>query len=138
MTYKFILLILLTITLSASELITPIPVDFKYDKQKALLGKKLFYDFRLSANDTVSCASCHINEAGGDDNVKFSTGINGQIGDINSPTVLNSRYNFAQFWNGRAKDLKDQASAPIHNPVEMGSSMDEVVLKLKKDMTDFL
>ena len=131
---KYVLtLLVLIIKINAVELITPIPANFEYDLKKALLGKALFHDVRLSANNTISCASCHIIEAGGDDNSKFSIGINGQVGNINSPTVLNSRYNLSQFWNGRAKDLKDQASQPVHNPVEMGSSMDEVVSKLKED-----
>ena len=133
MKYFFLFLLFTLNNLTANELITPIPNNFTYDKQKAFLGKKLFHDLRLSANDTISCASCHIIEIGGDDNAKFSTGINGQVGNINSPTVLNSRYSLSQFWDGRAKDLKEQAIQPIHNPVEMGSSMNQVISKLKKD-----
>jgi len=97
------------------------------------LGKKLFYDTRLSGNNTINCASCHILEIGGDDNMQFSTGINGSIGNINSPTVLNARYNISQFWDGRAKDLKEQAAGPIENPVEMGHNFIRLVKELKTD-----
>ena len=127
------LILSLTILLNADYSIQPIPVDFKYDKEKAILGKKLFHDARLSKDNSVSCSSCHMLQDGGDDNLQFSFGINGQLGNINSPTVLNSRYNLAQFWDGRTKDLKEQAAAPIANPIEMGSSISEVLKKIKKD-----
>ncbi|NOQ32329.1 MAG: c-type cytochrome [Helicobacteraceae bacterium] len=129
----YVLVIALFTSLLQADLISPLPTDTKYDQKKALLGKKLFNDPRLSADDTISCASCHLLEDGGDDNIKFSFGINAQEGVINSPTVFNSRYNLSQFWDGRAQDLQAQASQPIHNPIEMGSNMDEVLSKLKKD-----
>ncbi len=132
--YKKIILFSFIITILASkELITPIPITPTYDLKKALLGKKLFFDTRLSANNTISCASCHFLNDGGDDNLPVSFGINGKVGTRNSPTVLNARYNVTQFWDGSAKDLADQAKGPIHNPVEMGSNFKEVILKLKKD-----
>ncbi|AXH08451.1 cytochrome B6 [Malaciobacter halophilus] len=131
---KSIILILLPILLlNCKELILPIKSTESYDLQKALLGKKLFFDKRLSKDNTISCASCHDLEKGGDDNRDFSLGVNNKKGEVNSPTVFNSRYNFTQFWNGRARDLKEQVSGPIHNPVEMGSSLDEALEKLKKD-----
>ncbi len=126
-----VLSIIATIVLNANDTIVPLPTDFKYDKEKALLGKKLFYDTLLSGNNTISCASCHILEDGGDDNLQYSFGIDGKVGNINSPTVLNARYHLSQFWDGSAKNLKEQARGPIHNPIEMGSSMDEVVRKLQ-------
>jgi len=115
------------------EPIYPIPLNPVYDYNKAKLGKKLFYDTRLSGNNTINCASCHILEIGGDDNSQFSTGINGSIGNINSPTVLNAKYNISQFWDGRAKDLKEQAMGPIENPIEMGNSFKTLVKELKED-----
>ena len=131
---KKIILFILTFTIViAQELITPIPYISDYNYKKALLGKKLFFDVRLSRNNTISCASCHLIEDGGDDNNKVSLGIDGKIGTRNSPTVLNARYNSTQFWDGRANNLQDQVKGPIHNPVEMGSNFKEVISKLKKD-----
>jgi cytochrome c peroxidase len=86
------------------------------------LGQKLFFDPRLSKSGFISCNSCHNLSMGGSDNLKTSIGHNWQKGPINSPTVLNSSLNLAQFWDGRAKDLKEQAGGPIANPGEMASS----------------
>ena len=132
MKYLFLYTIFITFIV-AKELITPIPLSDSYDFQKALLGQKLFFDTKLSHDDTVSCASCHNIADGGDDNLRVSFGIKGQTGTRNSPTVLNARYNIAQFWDASAKDLEAQAAGPIHNPVEMGSNFKEAVIKLKKD-----
>ena len=120
-------------TLFASELIVAIESEANVDLDKALLGKSLFFEKKLSKNNSLSCASCHDIFKGGDDNMKSSTGINGQKGALNAPTVLNSKYNFVQFWDGRAQNLNEQASGPIHNPIEMGSNLNEVVGKLKQD-----
>lgn len=131
--YKKILPILFSSILFSKELITPIPLSVEINFPKAKLGEKLFNDTRLSRNDSISCASCHILDEGGDDNLPVSIGIDGQIGTRNAPTVLNARFNTNQFWDGRAKDLKEQARGPIHNPIEMDSNFKEVVSKLKKD-----
>jgi cytochrome c peroxidase len=104
---------------AADEPIHPIkPVTVS---QPALveLGKKLFFDPRLSRSGFISCNSCHNLSMGGSDNLKTSIGHNWQKGPINSPTVLNSSMNVAQFWDGRAKDLQEQAGGPIANPGEM-------------------
>ncbi len=130
---KLLILLFYFFSLTAKELILPIDDQVRYNLEKALLGKKLFYDKRLSKNNSISCSSCHDIENGGDDNRDFSVGIENQKGRINAPTVLNSKYNFTQFWNGRAKSLKEQVSGPIHNPIEMGSTLNEIVKKLKKD-----
>ena len=120
----------------ASEPIQPIVDQVTFDAAKAKLGFKLYHDTRLSGDNTLSCASCH-NLATGVDNAKVSTGINGQKGGINAPTVLNATFNFCQFWDGRAKDLQEQAGGPPLNPIEMGSkSWDDIVAKLNAD-TDF-
>ncbi len=87
---------------------------------KVELGKKLFFDPRLSKSGFISCNSCHNMSMGGSDNIKTSIGDRWQQGPINSPTVLNSSLNLAQFWDGRAGTLKDQAGGPISNPLEMG------------------
>ena len=112
--------------------IKPIPNEMKVDAKKVQLGKKLFFDPILSKDGTISCATCHDLQNGGDDGLKFSFGIGGQEGDINSPTVYNAVFNFRQFWDGRAKDLQEQVFGPIENPVEMGHSMDLTVKVLKK------
>lgn len=83
------------------------------------LGKKLYFDPRLSRSGFISCNSCHNLSMGGSDNLKTSIGHNWQKGPINAPTVLNSSMNVAQFWDGRAKDLQEQAGGPIANPGEM-------------------
>ena len=84
------------------------------------LGKKLYFDPRLSKSGFISCNSCHNLSMGGTDNLKTSIGDHWQQGPINAPTVLNSSLNLAQFWDGRAADLKEQAGGPIANPGEMG------------------
>ncbi len=127
----FVYLLLLFIALNA-EPITPIPQSVEVNEQKAKLGKKLFFDTILSADNTISCATCHDLQNGGDDGLKFSFGIGGQEGSINSPTVYNSAYNFRQFWNGRAKDLTHQAYSPIEDPVEMGNKLDKLIATLNK------
>ncbi|NRA68842.1 MAG: cytochrome-c peroxidase [Pseudobacteriovorax sp.] len=102
------------------EPIAPIEAPTGYHKAKVELGKKLFFDPRLSKSSAISCNSCHNLMTGGSDNQVSSIGHNWQLGPINSPTVLNAKYNIAQFWDGRAKDLKEQAGGPIANPKEMG------------------
>jgi cytochrome c peroxidase len=83
------------------------------------LGKKLFFDPRLSRSGFISCNSCHNLSMGGTDNLPTSIGHGWQKGPINAPTVLNASFNLAQFWDGRASDLKAQAGGPIANPGEM-------------------
>ncbi len=84
------------------------------------LGKKLYFDPRLSKSGVLSCNTCHNLSMGGTDNIRTSVGHKWHQGPINSPTVLNAGMNMAQFWDGRAKDLKEQAGGPIANPGEMG------------------
>ncbi|EOU2463428.1 cytochrome-c peroxidase [Vibrio navarrensis] len=102
-----------------SEPVTPITPAQEIHLGKAELGKKLYFDPRLSKSGFISCNSCHNLSMGGSDNLKTSIGHNWQQGPINSPTVLNSSLNIAQFWDGRAADLKEQAGGPIANPGEM-------------------
>ena len=98
--------------------------------ERIALGRKLFFDKRLSINDSQSCASCHILDNGkaGVDNLPVSPGSGGQLGTRNSPTVLNAGWQKTQFWDGRAKDLADQAGQPILNPVEMAMPSEEAVV----------
>ncbi len=95
------------------------------------LGKMLFFDTRLSKSGFISCNSCHNLSMGGTDNLKSSIGHGWQKGPINAPTVLNSRFNLAQFWDGRAADLKAQAGGPIANPGEMAFTHELAVETLK-------
>lgn len=99
-------------------------------KAKIDLGRALFFDPRLSASGVFSCNSCHNLATGGDDNLETSIGHGWQKGPRNSPTVLNSVLNQAQFWDGRAEDLKAQAKGPIQAGVEMASTPDQVIATL--------
>ena len=114
------------------EPIQPLPLKVTVDDKKIALGQKLFHDTSLSGDNTLSCASCHDLTKGGTDQAKVATGIKGQQGPINSPTVFNAMYNVAQFWDGRAKDLQAQAAGPVANPGEMGEQWDNVIAKLKQ------
>lgn len=118
----------------ADEPIRPIPDAVEYDARKAALGDALYHDTRISADGTVSCATCHGLETGGVDNLQYSEGIGGQFGGVNAPTVYNAYFNFAQFWDGRAADLTEQAAGPPLNPVEMGDqTFDDIVARLSED-----
>jgi len=112
---------------------SPLPDLPDVAPQKVKLGEQMFHDPRLSADDTVSCATCHDLSHGGVDGRAKPVGIAGQEGGINTPTVFNSAYNFTQFWNGRAANLEEQAAGPVHNPTEMGSNWGEVTAKLNQD-----
>lgn len=98
--------------------------------EKLALGWMLYFDPRLSATHSISCASCHNLGLGGADESPTAAGFHGQRGGRNAPTVLNAVYNFAQFWDGRAKDLEEQAGGPMVNPVEMASPKKHVAEQL--------
>jgi len=117
----------------AGGMLQPLPTTVNEDPAKVALGDRLFHDKRLSEDDSLSCASCHALDKGGTDRARFSTGINNQLGGINSPTVFNAGLQYKQFWDGRAADLFEQADGPVNNPIEMGSSWKEVLSKLSKD-----
>lgn len=115
----------------SDEPVSPVPAPKAVNPAAVELGKKLFFDPRLSKSGFISCNSCHNLSMGGSDNLKTSIGHNWQRGPINSPTVLNSRMNLAQFWDGRAKDLKEQAGGPIANPGEMAFTHELAVETLR-------
>ncbi len=117
----------------AEEPITPIPLNLQFDTRKVALGKRLFHDKKLSRDNTTSCETCHDLAEGGVDGLPRSKGIDEKEGDINAPTVFNSGFNFRQFWDGRSATLEDQMILPIENPKELGSTMTEIIIKLKKD-----
>jgi cytochrome c peroxidase len=104
---------------ATDEPIKPIQPAVIKNQKYVDLGRKLYFDPRLSKSGFISCNSCHNLSAGGTDNLKTSIGHNWSKGPINSPTVLNSSLNLAQFWDGRAADLQEQAAGPIANPGEM-------------------
>ncbi len=110
--------------------------DNRISREKVALGKKLFFDPVLSRDRTINCASCHILEEGGDDNLPAAIGYHGRVNPrhLNSPTVLNVALAKSQFWDGRAKDVEEQAAGPIQAPFEMNMTPDEVVLRLSEDL----
>ncbi|GJQ23133.1 hypothetical protein BIY37_06720 [Candidatus Brocadia sapporoensis] len=108
-----------------------IPENNPLTKEKIALGRNLYFDKRLSADDTISCATCHDPQKGFADGRTVAVGIKGQKGPRNSPTVLNAAFFDTQFWDGRALTLEDQAKQPIVNPKEMGMpSHDALVEKI--------
>lgn len=109
---------------------TPAVSENPITPEKVALGKALFFDPRLSASGVFSCNSCHNLATGGDDNLETSIGHGWQKGPRNAPTVLNSVLNEAQFWDGRAEDLKAQAKGPVQAGVEMANTPDNVVKTL--------
>ena len=116
-----------------NEAIRPIPRTVEVDPGRVELGRILFFDTRLSGDGTVSCASCHKMQYGGTDERVPSLGVGGAPGEVKAPTVFNSRFNVAQFWDGRAADLYEQLDGPVTNPVEMNSSWEDIVARLKGD-----
>ena len=103
-----------------------IPPDNPPTAETVALGKKLFMSPLLSVDGSLSCANCHNPQLAFADRQALSTGVRGQKGKRNAPTVLNAAYNADQFWDGRARTLEDQASGPMMNSVEMGHSLEGV------------
>ncbi len=101
-------------------------------KAKIELGRQLYFDPRLSADGTVSCATCHDPDAGYGAHTQFGEGIGAQTGNRNSPVSYNRILSGAQFWDGRALTLEAQAVGPIENPIEMGNTHAQAVAKLKE------
>lgn len=99
---------------------------------KVELGRKLFFDARLSADGKVSCATCHDPKLAFGDGKAVAEGISGKVGTRNSPSLFNAMFYPNQFWDGRAEGLEDQAIQPLINPIEMGNdSYDQVVARLR-------
>jgi cytochrome c peroxidase len=110
----------------------PVPKDNPQTAEKIALGKQLYFDKRLSKDNTVSCASCHAPDKGFSNGDRFATGVGGAKGGRSAPTVINSAYYRQQFWDGRAASLEEQALGPIANPIEMALSIEDAVDRLNK------
>ena len=109
----------------------PQPENNKLTPERIELGKFLYFDTRLSGNGKVSCATCHNPEMGWSDEQTKAIGVDGAKGPRNSPTVINTAYQFHQFWDGRVRTLEDQALGPIEADVEMNMPLDVLIPKLK-------
>lgn len=117
-------------SINQDRMITPLPTSIPYDKEKAMLGKQLYMDTSLSKDGKVSCNTCHDLKRYGVDNEIFSIGADGVLDEpFNSPTTFNSVFNFVQFWDGKAKNLADQAKNPFTNPKEMALKDEAEVVK---------
>ncbi len=110
----------------------PMPSTNLNYKAKIELGKQLYFDGRLSKNNSVSCAFCHTPGSGFADPRQTSIGVDGKVGGRQAPTVYNTAFNHLQFWDGRARSLEEQSIGPIQNPIEMGETHENVVKKLGK------
>ena len=107
----------------------PVPADNPMSSAKIELGKKLFFDPRVSVDGTVSCNSCHNVMEGGDDDRATSGGVHGQRGGRSAPNVFNSAFLSVQFWDGRSATLEEQAKGPVVNSVEMGMQDHDACVK---------
>jgi cytochrome c peroxidase len=113
------------------------PVNNPQTSLKIQLGKQLYFDTRLSSNNTISCATCHDPAMGWSDAGPTSTGINGQKGGRRAPPVCNAVYAPLQFWDGRAPTLEEQAKGPVANPIEMGNTHD-AMLRTVQDIPGYV
>lgn len=111
----------------------PVPADNPPTAETIALGRRLYYDTKLSRDNTVSCASCHSPVLGFADGKRVSSGVGGKTGNRNAPTVWNAAYATVQFWDGRAPTLEEQAAGPIENPVEMDLPHDQLLGRLNGD-----
>ncbi|MCC5883631.1 MAG: c-type cytochrome [Halomonas sp.] len=108
----------------------PIPAHNSLTEEKVELGNMLFFEPRISSSGVISCATCHNPALGWADRIPRATGHDGQIGDRNTPTVLNSGFLGSQFWDGREPDLEGQALGPIQADIEMAMDLDAALERL--------
>lgn len=108
----------------------PIPADNSLTPEKIELGKMLFFEPRISASGVISCATCHHPALGWADRIPRAVGHGGQVGERNTPTVLNSGFLESQFWDGREPDLEGQALGPIQDSVEMAMELEDAISRL--------
>lgn len=121
----------------AKDVFGALPAGENPDSPLAMLGRKLYFETALSINDKMNCNSCHMLDKYGVDNLPTSPGHAGKTGNRNSPSVYNADLHFAQFWDGRAADLAEQAKGPILNPIEMGLPNEATAVKKIKAIADY-
>ena len=131
------------VSTEALQLFAPLPAqmsspDNPVTETKVQLGRILYYDPRLSANQKISCNSCHPLDAYGAQTTPVSTGFKGQKGNRNAPTVYNAAGHFVQFWDGRAPTIEEQAKGPITNPVEMAMPSHSATVEVIKSMPEYV
>lgn len=114
-----------------------LPADNPINKDKVALGRSLFFDPRLSDDNTVSCATCHSPQAAFSDNRQVSLGVDSRAGDRNAPTIINRAFSREQFWDGRANSLEEQFKAPLINPKEMAMPSHELLVKKVGDINGY-
>ena len=127
----------------ALKLFSPLPAvvsspDNPITDTKVTLGRMLYYEPRLSANQKISCNTCHPLDAYGVDHTPVSTGFKHQKGSRNAPTVYNAAGHFLQFWDGRARDVEEQAKGPIMNPIEMAMPSNAAAVEVLKSMPEYV
>lgn len=127
----------------ALKLFAPLPVTMSSPNNpvtdaKVRLGRILYFDPRLSANQKISCNSCHPLDAYGAESTPVSTGFKNQKGNRNAPTVYNAAGHFVQFWDGRAPTVEEQAKGPITNPIEMAMPSHGAAVEVIKSMPDYV
>ncbi|MCC5960370.1 MAG: c-type cytochrome [Rhodobacteraceae bacterium] len=110
----------------------PIPANNSLTPEKIELGKMLFFEPRISGSGVISCATCHNPALGWADRIPTAVGHDGQVGDRNTPTVLNSGFLESQFWDGREPDLEGQALGPIEAEIEMNMDLEAAIRRLKE------
>ena len=109
------------------------PPDNPVTREKTALGRRLFFDTRLSADHSRACADCHRPELAFSDGKRVPVGIQGRRGTRNAPAILNRTYGRSFFWDGRAATLEDQVLQPIQHPKEMGADLPTVIQRLRED-----
>jgi len=112
--------------------IPPIPAGSTMTRERIELGQMLFFEPRISASGVISCATCHNPALGWTDRIPRATGHDGQVGDRNTPTVLNSGFLGSQFWDGREPDLEGQALGPIAASIEMNMAIEDAIARLNE------
>ena len=110
----------------------PIPADNSMTEEKIALGTMLFFEPRISGSGVISCATCHNPALGWTDRIERATGHGGQVGNRNTPTVLNAGFLGAQFWDGREPDLEGQSLGPIQADIEMNMTLQDAIVRLKE------
>lgn len=117
------------------EPISPIPLEVEINQARASLGERLFFDTRLSRNNSISCASCHQLESGGDDNLALGISLSAEQHTVNTPSIFNAGYNFRQKWDGSAKTLHEQIDMVIADKHEFANEWEKIIARLATDET---